>query len=127
MGSTEIFPLVIFEEGIVDHERYIQEVLRVALQFGNDMLGNNWMFQQDRGRPHIHQKIQDWCRTHLSSFIEKEHWPLNSSDLNPLDCCIWDEFATAITWDLVTSKATLINQLVLSLKKICPEVVFEID
>ena len=49
-------PLVIFEEDTVDHERYIEVVLRVALKFGNDMFRNNWTFQRDGGRPHTHQK-----------------------------------------------------------------------
>ena len=39
--SKGVYPLVIFEEGTVDHERHIQEVLSVALKFGNDMCGNN--------------------------------------------------------------------------------------
>ena len=29
---------------------------------------------------------------------------MNSPDLNPLDYCIWDEFAQAINWDNVTLK-----------------------
>ena len=32
-------PLVIFEDGTMDHDRYIKEVLPVALKFGNDMFG----------------------------------------------------------------------------------------
>ena len=49
-SRRSVSPLVIFEEGTVDHERYIQEVLPVVLKFGNDMFGDNWMFQQDGGR-----------------------------------------------------------------------------
>ena len=123
--SKEVSPLVIFEEGTVDHERYIQEVLPVVLNFGNDMFGDNWTFQQDGGRPYIHQKTQDWCRTHLPCFIDTDHWPPNSLDLNPLGYCIWDEFARAINWDLLISKTVLINELKRGVKKIRPEVVFE--
>ena len=83
------------------------------------------MFPQDGGRSHIHQKTEDWYRTHLMSFIDKEYWTPNSPDLNPLNYGIWDEFAEAINWDLVTTKATLTDKLQLSLKKIRPEVVFE--
>ncbi|CAF2098052.1 unnamed protein product [Rotaria magnacalcarata] len=81
--SKGVSLLVIFENGTIDHERYIQEVLPVALKFGNDMLGDNWTFQQDGGRPHIHRKTQDWCRTHLPCLIDKDHWHRNSPDLNP--------------------------------------------
>ncbi|CAF4205301.1 unnamed protein product [Rotaria socialis] len=45
--SKGVSPLVIFENGTVDHEQYIQEVLPVALKFGNDMFSDNWTFQQD--------------------------------------------------------------------------------
>ena len=85
--------LLIFEEGTVDHERYIQKVLPVPLTSGNDMFGNNWTFQHDGGRAHIHQNTQDWCRTDLSSFIEKEHWVPNIPDLNLPNYRIRVEFA----------------------------------
>ena len=112
-------PLIIFEEATVYHDRYIQKVLPVTLKFRNDMFGNSWMFQQGGGKPHIHERTQDWCRTHLPCLIDKDHWPPNSPDFNPLDYYIWDEFeGGAINRDLVTSKVTLINQLKLSLKKI---------
>ena len=32
--------------------------------------------------------------------IDKDQRPRNSRDLNPLDDCIWDEFARAINWHL---------------------------
>ena len=35
--SKGVFPLVIFEDGTMDHDRYMKEVLPVALKFGNDM------------------------------------------------------------------------------------------
>ena len=40
------------------------------------------------------------------TFVDKDTWPANSSDLNPWDDCIWDEFAQAINWDKVTSKSS---------------------
>ena len=125
-SSKGVFPLVIFDEGTVDHDRYIQELLPLVLIFGNDMFGDNWTFQQDGGRPHIHQKkTEDWCRTHFRCFIDKDHWPPHSPDLNHLDYCIWDEFTRASNWHLVTSKTALINELKRAVKKILSEVVFE--
>ena len=52
-------PLVIFEDGTIDHDRYIKEVLPVALKFGNDMFGTDWTFQQDSAKSHIHAKSQE--------------------------------------------------------------------
>ena len=39
--SKGVSPLVIFENETVDHDRYIKEVLPVALKFGNDMFENH--------------------------------------------------------------------------------------
>ncbi|CAF4897568.1 unnamed protein product, partial [Rotaria socialis] len=49
--SKGVSPLVIFENGTVDHDRYIKEVLPIALKLGNDMFVNDWTFQQDVNIP----------------------------------------------------------------------------
>ena len=116
--SEDVAPLVLFEKGTLHHHRYIKEVLPVALRSGNSKFGNNWTFQQDNGTPHTHQETQEWCSQHFPSFIDKDTWPANSPDLNPLDYCIWDEFAQAINWDKVTSKSSLIVELKRGVKKI---------
>ena len=96
--SENVAPFVLFEKGTLDRHRYIKEVLPVVLRYEN-----NWIFQQDNGTSHTHQETQDWCSQHFPSFIDKDTWPANTPDLNPLDYCIWDEFAQAINWDNVTS------------------------
>ena len=107
--SKGVSPLVIFEQGTVDHPRYIEEVLPVALKYGNIVFGKDWTFQQDGAKPHIHHLTQQWCRDNFPGFIDKDHWPPNSPDLNSLDYCIWDEFANIIDWNKATSKETLIQ------------------
>ena len=91
--SKGVSPLVIFESDTLDHDRYIKEVLPVALKYGNDMFGDDWTFQQDGAKPHIHEKSQEWCAKNCPSFIDWDHWPPNSSDLNPLDYCVWNEIS----------------------------------
>ena len=61
----------------------------------------------------------------LPIFIGKDTWPANSPDSNPLDDCIWDEFAQNINWDKVTSKSSLIAGLKYGVKKIRLDVVRE--
>ncbi len=51
-------------------------------------------------------------------FIDKNNWPPNSPDLNPLDYCIWDEFAQRVNWEKVTLKPTLIDELKRAVKRI---------
>ena len=83
--SEGVAPLVLFEKGTLDYHRYIKEVLLVALRYGNSQFGNNGTFQQDNETPHTHRETQDWCSQHFPSFIDKNTWPVNSPNLNPLD------------------------------------------
>ena len=83
--SRGVSPLVIFEKGTVDHACYINKVLPVALKYGNQMFGDDWVFQQDGVTSHTHHLTQQWCKVNFPTFIDKNHWPPNSPDLNPLD------------------------------------------
>jgi len=116
---------VILDKGTVDHARYIKEVLPVALKYSNKIFGNDWTFQQDGAKPHTHHLTQEWCNDNFPAFIDKDQWPPNSPDLNPLDYCLWDELVGAMNWDKVTSKKTLIEELKRAIKKIRHEVAFE--
>ena len=94
--SKGLTTLIILDERPMDHRRYIDEILPVALKYGNEGFDDNWTFQQDGAKPHTHASTQEWCRMNFPSFIDKDHWPPNSPDLNPLDYSIWDEFAQKI-------------------------------
>ena len=50
--SQDITPLVVLNERTVDHAVYIEEVLPVALKYGNEVFGSDWIFQQDGIKPH---------------------------------------------------------------------------
>ena len=123
--SKRVSPLVIFESDTLDHDRYIKEMLPIALKYGNDMFGDDRTFKQDGARPHIHEKAHEWCAKNFPSFIDKDHWPPNSPDLDPLDYCVWNEIAQVIKWNAVTSKKTLIVPFKRAVKKISNDVVFE--
>ena len=92
---------------------------------GHETFGTDWIFQQDNATPHTHILTQQWCHDHFPMFIDKDHWPPNSPDLNPLDYCIWDEFVGHINWNNVQSKLTLIGELKHAVKKIRLQIVFE--
>ena len=56
---------VIFENETMNVEVYINEVLPIALECGDKMLGGNWTYQQDSATPHIHHLTQEWCGTNI--------------------------------------------------------------
>ena len=123
--SQGMTPLLILDQGTVDHARYIDYVIPIALEYGKKTFGEHWIFQQDGAKPHIHHLTQKWCLDNFPSFIDKDHWPPSSPDLNPLDYCIWDEFAEAIDWHQVTSKEDLIRELKRAVKRIRKNVILQ--
>ncbi|CAF3420632.1 unnamed protein product [Rotaria socialis] len=56
--SKGMTSLAIFDQGTVDHTEYIQNILPVALKYGNNTFGDHWTFQQDSAKAHIHHLIQ---------------------------------------------------------------------
>ena len=56
--SKGVTPLVILDKDKVNHDRYIKEVLPVALEYGNKIFGDDWTFQQDGTTPHTHYLTQ---------------------------------------------------------------------
>ena len=116
--SKGITPLVILDKGTVNHKVYIEKILPVALKYGNHVFGNNRTFQQEGATAHTHHLSQKWCVDNFPAVIEKDHWPPNSPDLNPLDYFIWDEFIQQIQWVKVHSKKTLIDELKRAVKRI---------
>ncbi|CAM2725078.1 unnamed protein product [Rotaria socialis] len=59
---------VILENGTMDVEVYINEVLPIALECGNRMLGSDWTYQQNGARPHTHRFTQEWCAENFSDW-----------------------------------------------------------
>ncbi|CAF4765298.1 unnamed protein product, partial [Rotaria magnacalcarata] len=52
---------VIIENGTIDTNQYIADILPVALKDGKQMLGNEFIFQQDGATPHTAKETQQWC------------------------------------------------------------------
>ena len=89
------------------------------------MFGDNLTFQQGGATAHTHHLSQKWCRDNFPAVIDKNQWPLNSPDLNPLDYFFWDELVHQINWEKVQSKKTFIDKLKLAVKKIILEKLLE--
>ena len=109
----------------MDHRQGIDEILTVALKYGDEGFGDNWTSEEDGAKAHTHSLNSRMVPDQFSSFIDKDHWPSNSPDLNRLDFSIWDEFAQQINWVKVKSKKTLIDELKRSVKRIRDSVVLE--
>ena len=125
--SKGITPLVILDEGTVDHTVYIKKVLPVTLKYGNETFGRDWALSTG------------WCSAWLVSFFDttkvsrdnfilflaNDCCPRNSPDLNRLYNWICDKLVNSINCKKVKSKTRLIEQLKSSFKTIWEWFVFE--
>ena len=109
---------VILDNGTVNHEKDIDEVLPVVLKHGNKMMGSSWTYQQDGATAHTHHLSQAWCATHLPVFVPKDRWPPNSPNLNPLDYILWNEIVQAMKWGRITTKDTSIQEIKSRIEKV---------
>ena len=93
---------VISNKGDVMLPHFFPTGLKINTDVYLDLLNNvvkPWMDQIAAGRPFIWQqdgvpahnsnRTQEWCRENLPFFFEKEVWPPNSPDCNPLDYYVW--------------------------------------
>lgn len=111
-------PLVVIEKGMVNRQVYIEKILPVAKKYGYKVFGDDWTYQQDGATCHTARESIDWCTVNFPNFIDKDRWPANSPDLNPLDYSVWNEFVKAMNWSKVTSRLTLIKELKAAVKRI---------
>jgi len=66
----------------------IDNLLPKLMKNADDLLGNNFVFQQDGAPVHEAMRTQGWLGEHCPDFIDNDSWPTNSPDLNPLDYCM---------------------------------------
>ena len=71
--------------------------------------GNKFIFQQDGAPAHGAKLAQDWLISHCPDFIDKDSWPPNSPDMNPLDYAVWG--AMLETYKKLTTKPKNIPEL----------------
>ena len=90
--AAERSPLLFVPMGVkLNSERYVSDILEGCLlpwakQHFKD---ERWTLQQDSVPSHGSKFTQSWILRKIPSFINKEDWPVQSLDLNPLDYSIW--------------------------------------
>lgn len=77
------------EKTKVNANYYMNELLPKLVEDCHNLLGNDFIFQQDGAPAHGAKKSQEWLCEHCPDFIDKNSWPPNSPDLNPLDYHVW--------------------------------------
>lgn len=88
LGKTRI---VFIDEGAkVNAVYYTESVLKNGLLPDiRRISGDRFVLQQDGARSHTARHTIQFLDQHVPAYIEPEHWPANSPDLNPVDYRIW--------------------------------------
>ena len=73
----------------VNTECYVTTLLPDLLQDCHDLLGEDFIFQQDGAPAHSAHRTQNFLQENCPDFIKKDDWPPNSPDINPLDFHVW--------------------------------------
>jgi len=73
------------EKAKINAEYYINNLLPKLVEDCHDLLSEDFIFQQDGAPAHGAKTTQEWLGQHCPNFIDKDSWPPNSPDLNPLD------------------------------------------
>ena len=68
---------------------YCNELLPLLVDDCSTILHDDFVFQQDGAPSHTARHTQEWLAVNCPDFVEKDQWPPNSPDLNPLDFCVW--------------------------------------
>ena len=97
------------EKAKVNAKYYVENLLPKLVEDCHTVVGKQFIFQHDGAPAHGAKLAQDWLASHCPDFIDKDSWPPNSPDLNPLDYAIWG--AMLETYNKLTTKPKNIPDL----------------
>ena len=77
------------EKAKVNAQYYLRRLLPQLIEDCNQLMPVGFIFQQDGAPAHTARVTQEWLHANCPEIIEKDQWPPNSPDLNPLDYHVW--------------------------------------
>jgi len=115
-GLTEPY---IFEKGERLNTESYDQVLMFYKRQGDKLLVNgDGTFNKMARHVTRAMKVKFFVKIPSIFFIDKNKWPPNSSDLNPLDYPIWAKISSNMDFKKVNSKESLVREIKKSLKNI---------
>src|SRR3954471_3502493 len=67
----------------------INSLLPQVIEDCEKLMPGSFIFQQDGAPAHTARQTQEWLALKSPEMINKDEWPPNSPDLNPLDYYVW--------------------------------------
>ena len=115
-GLTQV--VILPQKTSFDSDFYVEKVLPIVKRDGIQLIGENFIFQQDGAKPHTSGQTMDAVQKLGISIIGPEKWPPNSPDLNPLDYFFWNEVEVHLKTKKFNNIAQLTQQIKESIKEI---------
>ena len=101
-----------------DSDFYTRKVLPVIKKCGEELIGADFVYQQDGASCHTSVQTLEELENSEISFIAPNHWPPNSPDLNPLDYFFWSETARRLKQKKYKNRAELTQKIKETIKEI---------
>ena len=73
----------------INADYYLTNLLPNLIDDCELLMNDKFIFQQDGAPAHTARRTQEWLSLECPDFIDKDEWPPNSPDLNPLDFYVW--------------------------------------
>ena len=117
-------PLVFVDKGVkINAQFYQQQILRDVLEpWARKHFGNQrWTLQQDWAPAHSAKTTMAVCEELFPNVWDKDVWPSNSPDLNPMDYSIW----SILEKKACSTRHNTVDSLKRALKKAWTEITIE--
>lgn len=112
-SEGDVMPPHIFETGLrVNTDIYLDVLSSVVFPWIQQVAGNRpWVWQQDSAPCHVSARSLAWLKEHAHDMVDKDTWPPNSPDLNPMDYFFWSVLEARTNRRPHTTKASLIASI----------------
>jgi hypothetical protein len=100
----------------VNGSYYTEQPLPQLIDDCRKLMHDDFLFQQDGAPAHTSKQAQDWLKHNCPECVNKDEWPPNSPDLNPLDFSIWR--VMLVKYDKYSPKPKTITELKIVLQHI---------
>ena len=98
---------------------YYDRLLPFYKREGDCLFGHKkWGFRHGRATSHTNNRAQQWCKKNFRSFLQKETWPPNSPELDPMDYSILIKISSHMEYRKIKTINDLRREIEQAIKKI---------
>lgn len=101
-------------QGMMNSKQYIEVLEKTMLPSAQQLVGQDFIFQDDNAPCHRAKSVQQWMKKHGVQVLD---WPAQSPDLNPIEN-LWSKIGYEISKKHPTNKQELIEAIIAAWNRI---------